>query len=101
MWEICPAFRVLSISFSPAAACREPPQKKSPFPGSGSIPIQKNGVYWDRRKSPFGPTIAKEKIRPEAADKEAVMSELLVLIGVVAAWYLIQGVILPRMGVST
>jgi hypothetical protein len=41
------------------------------------------------------------KIRPEAADKEAVMSELLVLIGVVAAWYLIQGVILPRMGVST
>jgi hypothetical protein len=77
------------------------PAKKSPFPGSGSIPIQKNGVYWDRRKIPFGPTIAKEKIRPEAADKEAVMSELLVLIGVVAAWYLIQGVILPRMGVST
>jgi hypothetical protein len=29
------------------------------------------------------------------------MGELLVLVGVVAAWYLIQGVLLPRMGVST
>jgi hypothetical protein len=29
------------------------------------------------------------------------MKELLILIGVVAAWYLLQAHILPRLGVST
>lgn len=33
--------------------------------------------------------------------KEEVMGEFLVFIAVVAVWYLIQGWLLPRMGVST
>ena len=33
--------------------------------------------------------------------EERMMEALLVIIGVVAVWYLIQGVVLPRMGIST
>lgn len=36
-----------------------------------------------------------------APEGESIMGELLVLVGVVAIWYLIQGVVLPKMGIST
>jgi len=38
---------------------------------------------------------------PGKTRKERIMGELLVFIAVVVVWYLIQGWLLPRMGVST